>query len=283
VIKNLLKNLIAATGYELQKIKNYHDEALYFELYDKESIEKRRFYNISAGGHFDFGCGIHHPFWTNIDVDRPWKNQIQFNPVQDVAHDLLSLKPIPVESCTAEIVYSRVTIEHISDDAALQMFKEVERMLKPRGVFRVVAPNIDIDYRAYKNNDKHYFFWVPRRYSIEQAILEHFAYGTSIMNNEPAFEKICDEKFRELFSQLTYEAALDYCISKCDLSTQFVNRENHINWWNPSKLERMLRMAGFNTIYVSSAEQSSLPVLRNEHYFDNVYQKAMMYMEAVKD
>ena len=75
---------------------------------------------------------------------------------------------------------------------------EVLRILMPKGIFRVVAPNIDFDYRAYKR-------------------------GTT------------------------------------------------------------LREAGFETVYRSAAEQSASPVMRNEVYFDNRFQKCMFYMEAVKD
>lgn len=281
MIKDILRKAIGITGYEFSKIQNFNDEELYRKLFSKESVENRRFYNISAGGHIDFGCGIHHPLWTNIDVDRPWKNGVQYNPARDIAHDLLTLTPLPVETSTAEVVYSRVSIEHITDEAALMMFKEVKRILKPGGFFRIITPDINIDYRAFVNNDIDYFFWA-KGYSIEQAFLAHFAHGASPTSSEPALEKISDEKFRALFKQMDFEDALNYCTAKCNTPKDPQQRGHHINWWNPAKLEKMLRLAGFTTMYLSAAEQSACPVLRNEHYFDNVFQKCMLYMEAIK-
>lgn len=282
MVRDVLRKVIRVTGYELSKIKSHNDEKLYRELFGNYSVENRKFYNISAGGHFDFGCGIHHPLWTNIDVDRPWENRIQYNPDRDIAHDFLTLTPLPVDSDTAEIVYSRATIEHLTDDAALLMLKEVKRILKPGGVFRVVTPNIDLDFRAFRNNDKHYFYWA-KHCTIEQAFLEHFACGASPKSLEPAHEKISDEQFRILFKNMSFEDALNFCTSKCKLPILPKYRENHLNWWNPAKLERMLRQAGFTTIYLSFAEQSVCPILRNEYYFDNEYQKVMLYMEAIKN
>ena len=45
------------------------------------------------------------------------------------------------------------------------MINEAFRILKSNGYLRITAPNIDLDYRAYRNNDKHFFYWT-KRYSI---------------------------------------------------------------------------------------------------------------------
>lgn len=281
MLKNVIRKVVGLTGYEINKVKNYYDESLYLSLYGQDSVKNRKFYNISAGGHFDFGCGIHHPLWTNIDVDRPWKNKINYNPERDIAHDLLSLDSIPVDSNSAEIIHSRTTIEHITDSAALVMFQEVKRILKKGGVFRIVTPNADLDCRAILRNDKHFYFW-SQNYSIEQSFLAHIAHGTSLMSHENALEKITDEKLRSLLKKMNIEEVLDYCTSKCDLSIQAKGRY-HINWWNYKKLERMLLTAGFKTIYNSAAGQSVCPVLRNEYYFDNAWPKVMLYLEAINE
>lgn len=271
MIKEYLRKIVELTGYELRKIKNASDEDLYISLFGKESVEQKKFYNISAGGHFGFGCGIHHPLWRNVDIDKQWHGKSNYNPEKDIIHDLQSLQPLPITTESAEIVYSRVTIEHITNEAAMVFFKETKRILKKGGVFRIVAPNIDLDYRAYLNDDKHYFFWGAHR-SIEQVFLEHFA-NTGLIK---------PERFKELLNEKKLEEVLDYCTTKHNIGITYHNREKHINWWNPEKLEGMLRSAGFTTIYQSAAEQSTCPVLRNEYYFDNVFQKVMFYMEATK-
>jgi hypothetical protein len=94
---------------------------------------------------------------------------------------------------------------------------------------------------------------------------------------------VSDEQFRELFHSMPYEEALNHCTAKCKVELQVTSRHSHINWWNGSKLGRMLTQAGFGSVYVSAAEQSASPVLRNEHYFDNLFNKVMLYVEAVNN
>ncbi len=285
-VKEKAFNLISKTGYCLKPlIVPKNDQEHYLKLYGKKSVEGRKFYNISAGGHFDFGCGIHHPCWTNIDLDREWKYGITFNPEKDIAHDILTCSPIPVESNSAELIYSRLSIEHITDEATLYMFKEAKRMLKKGGLFRVNTLNNYLDYIAFKNNDRDFFYWFKnhKAISIGQAFLEHFAASASLIVEEGASERITDEEMKHIFSTLHYEEAMEYCTSRCPVELQNKYRRRHINWWTPEKLEKMLKSAGFKTVYLSSAEQSMAPVLRNEYYFDNINNKTMLYMEAIND
>lgn len=95
-------------------------------------------------------------------------------------------------------------------------------------------------------------------------------------------EKITAEEFKRLLKTMNYEDALNYCTSKCSVEIHKRNRYDHFNWWNKKKYKKMLNHAGFKSIYLSSPEQSASPVLRNSFYFDNVHNKVMMYMEAVK-
>jgi predicted SAM-dependent methyltransferase len=269
------------------------DTPMYVRLFGKESVESRRFCNIAAGGHFDFGCGIHHPCWTNVDVDRSWKRStlypkgVEFNLKKDIAHDLLSLKPIPVVTRSMELVHSRLAIEHITDEAARIMFEEVHRMLKDGGLFRVVAPNIDLDYNAYLLNDLNFFDWFPENTPIEQRFIYHFAATVSEIFPDGDDERVSVQQFRDLLNTMSLPDALNYCTARCSIDLQKKHRHNHMNWWNPAKLERMLTEAGFTSVYLSAAGQSRSPVLRNPAHFDNwfrvrSYGKHMMYMEAVK-
>ena len=113
------------------------------------------------------------------------------------------------------------------------------------------------------------------------SILDHFAKSASILVNEGASNRISDEEFRNIFKIRNFEDALDYCTSRCPIELQNKYRNRHINWWNPLKLQQMLFRAGFKTIYLSAPEQSASPVLRNEFYFDNLCNKAMLYMEVI--
>lgn len=239
------------------------DVCLYYELYNKESVEDRKFYNIGAGG-------FRHLAWTNVDHESEWYKDSLGTDFID--WDLLSLTPLPVESDSAEIVYSSHLIEHITNDAARNLFNEAFRILKKNGIFRVTAPNIDLDYRAYKERDRHYFYWLEEPYSVQQLFRSHFATSASISDSE----------LNEIFGKMEYEKALDYCISKCSVEEQKKHPGNHINWWNAKKLFRTLETAGFRNILLSSYGQSFSPVLRETMLFDNCHPKISFYMEATK-
>jgi predicted SAM-dependent methyltransferase len=118
-------------------------------MYPEDSLRNRRFFNIGAGG-------FSHEFWTNVDHGSDWyENKLKNN--IHIDWNLLDLTPLPVENDVAEAVYTSHTIEHITDEAAANMFNEAYRILKPGGFLRVTTPDIDLDYRAYRDNDYNFF------------------------------------------------------------------------------------------------------------------------------
>jgi SAM-dependent methyltransferase len=289
-MKTVLRKLFRFMGFEfLKKKKIIDDTDLYVKLYGKECVNQRRFYNISAGAYKGFGGGVYHPCWTNIDVDRPWNDDPffpgakEYNPQRDIAHDLLSIQPLPLQTASAELVHSRFTVDRLTDDAALYFFKEAHRILKKGGIFRIISANVDLDIGALLRNDRDFFFWMSRNISIEQSFLTHVFSQLSTHHPAQSTEKISDERLRELFDTMSSEKALDYCASKCSVEEHKKNRYDHFNWWNWKKYKTMLNKAGFTNVYLSAPEQSAAPVMRNQHYFDNEHLKVMMYVEGVRD
>jgi predicted SAM-dependent methyltransferase len=292
MLEELISKMASAVGYDIRRVpRKAADIALYYKIHGKTAVEKRRFYNIGAGG-------FRHRAWTNVDHRSDWYKGAQGNSI-DIDYDLLSLQPIPVEDNTAEIVYSSHTIEHVTNDAAQNMFTESHRILKKGGFLRVTTPDIDLDFRAYKENDRNYYYWVeryssPKAYkrvclnkplseaSIQQIFLYQFASSACTLHIDGSPERISDEEFDRIFREMKYEEALDYCVSKCSLEVQKKYPGNHISWWNKGKLLRMLSVAGFDNTYVSGYGQSHCPVLRNISIFDNRHPQISLYVEAIK-
>jgi SAM-dependent methyltransferase len=290
-VKKVMEKVVNAIGYDIQVCRAKNDIELYYRIYGKKAVEDRRFYNIGAGS-------FRHPAWTNVDHKSEWYKDVQSNNI-DIDWDLLSLTPVPVEDSSAEIVYSSHTTEHITDEGAQNMFNESHRILREGGVFRVTTPNIDLDFRAYKGNDRHFFYWIDwystpkecqriklnkplNEATIQQIFLWHFASSASTLHADGSPKRITDEELDRIFREMEYQEALNYCISKCSLEVQKKYPGNHINWWNKNKLLRMLRNAGFDDICLSGYGQSVSPVLRNILIFDNTHPKISLYVEAVK-
>lgn len=292
-IKKLGKNFLSKYGYEVSKTKNLeNDLKLYKENFSKESIKNKQFFNIGAGS-------FHHPFWTNIDYESDWYRKNKDNTRRGIQYDLLSLNPLPINTNSAEIVYTSHTIEHITDEAAQFIFDEVYRISKNKGVFRITTPNIELAYQAFKTKDLHYFKHIwrfsldpifvngiqvkkdIRNASIEQLFLFHFASTASSLHNFGE-KKLTDSEIKKLFTENDLESALNHCTSLCSLDVQKKYPGMHVNWWSKEKIFKMLRKSGFNKIYASGYAQSCSPVLRNTDYFDNTHPEMSLYIEAIK-
>jgi predicted SAM-dependent methyltransferase len=291
-MKHVIKKIINNFGYDLIKYSQKDDLELYDKLFTANSLKNKKFYNIGAGN-------FTHKYWTNIDYDSEWYSRNRDKSLSGIVFDLLSLEPIPVENNTAEIVYSSHTVEHITDQAAQNMFNESYRILKPGGLLRVTTPNIDLYYRAYKNDDRHFFFWIDKyskeknikrikltgpmnKATIGQIFLFEFASSVSNLCDVYTRNKINDDELEKIFGEKLFTDALNYCISRCPIEIQQKYPGLHINWWNQVKMTSMLKEAGFKEIISSGYGQSISPVLRNSHLFDNVHPKISLYMEAIK-
>lgn len=257
-------------------IENYHKD------FSEFSIANRCFYNISAGGHDDLI--IDHPYWTNLDlrgVSHTRNGKKILPPV--VEYDMLQKESLPIKDNSAEIILSQYSVEHVTDDAANYFFRESYRALKDKGIIRIVTPNIDLAVRAYINNDNSYFYWKNENQTLEQTFIAHFATNSSVLHEDGNPYKIEDEEFHRIWNSFQVEDALNFCTSRCKTDIQKRNRYNHINWWNSNKLIKALVNAGFSDAYVIGPNQSSVPVLRNNYYFDNgPRNKVALFVEAVK-
>jgi hypothetical protein len=294
MIKEKIKNILLKAGYDLKKLpSDRYGIALYKRLYSPESLEKKRFYNIGAGK-------FYHPYWTNVDhISEYYKGWEKYTRM-GINYDLFSLEPLPIENNVAEIIYSSHTIEHINNESALYMFKEAFRVLKPKGIIRITAPDIDLHYRAYKNNDLDFFYFKdiyekPVEYkkvflnsplnkcSAEQLFLSRFAVAASVIHVDGNSNPISDAEFINIFNSMKYEDALDYCTSRCTVEIQKKYPGNHMNWWNKQKTAKMLKEAGFNLVMESGYGQSQAAVLRNLLFFDKSHPTLSFYIEAIKD
>ena len=291
LLKNVVKRSLATFGYQMTRIEQSTPERnslLYQRVYAKESLLSRRFYNIGAGNFL-------HRYWTNIDFRNPWydgsSNQI------DLHCDLMKCEELPVESGTAEVVYSSHTIEHVSDAAMRRMFSEAHRILKRGGCFRITGPNVDVLYRAFNEPDREFFADSVKYYSnpevmaklqlksmsqasIGALFLYYVAAPASPLTTVPCERKFDDNEIREIFSRMPHDEALDFLCSFCNFDA--AKAGYHINWANAGKVSRYLERSGFSKVVVSAYGQSAIPILRDLTLFDCTVPEWSFYVEAYK-
>jgi predicted SAM-dependent methyltransferase len=294
-MKKVIQKVINKFGFQIQRISSTpsapDDLMLYEQLFSNEDILRKHFYNIGSGS-------FRHPVWTNVDYSSEW--EIYKENHIDINFDLFSKKSLPIQDNSANIVYSSQTIEHIDDQSAQNLFNESYRILKKKGIIRIVAPDINLFFRACITNDRHFYFWIKdysnpefmkvvglkkkmTEVSLKQVFLYEFASQTSEVHIDADTQKISDQEFDTIFTEMKYEDALDYCTSKCSIELQKKYPGNHINWWNKDKIFKMLKVSGFNDIYLSGYGQSISPVLRNTFFFDNTFPTTSIFVEAIKN
>jgi predicted SAM-dependent methyltransferase len=88
----------------------------------------------------NLGCGARfHKDWVNIDFVSPSPEVI--------AHDLSLGIPFPDNEF--DVVYHSHVLEHFSKNDAKLFLQECRRVLKPKGVLRVVVPDLEIIVNQY--------------------------------------------------------------------------------------------------------------------------------------
>jgi SAM-dependent methyltransferase len=305
IMMKLVRKLLSSLGYRLERISlpegdlwggnPLEDVDMYRRLYPTESVQGKRFFNVGAGA-------FRHPAWTNIDMKSEWYGSVQHaNAGGFLEYDLLALAPLPVETDSAELLYSSHTLEHIPDGAAFNLLREAHRVLKPGGVIRLTMPDIDLFYDALRRNDVD--FWYQRhtysietfwrrvglrgpmsQFSIEQSFVDMICTGASQMASEETGlpRRITDEEIRSHLASDSPEQLFEFVASQRVNSRQKNQPGFHMNWWNYRKLHAGLKEAGFTDIIRSGYGQSRCPVLRNTRFFDSTHPKHSIYVEARK-
>jgi predicted SAM-dependent methyltransferase len=88
----------------------------------------------------NLGCGkTFHPAWDNFDL----------SPAESSVRHLNLLRTFPFQDGSYEDCYSSHVLEHMPRSYAPKFVKEVYRILRPGGIFRLVVPDLEQIVRRY--------------------------------------------------------------------------------------------------------------------------------------
>jgi predicted SAM-dependent methyltransferase len=286
--KKATRTILHFMGYELHRIERINckrqseslaDEKLYSQ-YSSESLSGKRFYNLGAGN-------FHHQYWNNIDYSTDWYSDSQQYPF--INYNLTDLKELPLPSESAELFYTSHTIEHVPDEAVLNVFGDCYRVLKKAGGIRIMCPDAKLMYDTLRRNDL--YFWDFRfehedfkekaenatvyDFFVREVATERCVYS-SLPNNQ-----LKSDEIKELFLKYSYEEFLDILTKPCKFDS--IKPGYHINWWDENKIISFLKRSGFTSVYKSRYQQSIFPPLRNAKYFDKTFNNISLYIDAIKD
>lgn len=90
--------------------------------------------------YLNLGCGRRfHPAWTNVDFTAMGDGVMGYNLTQG----------IPFPDASFDVVYHSHLLEHLPKSAAEPFLKECYRVLRPKGILRVVVPDLEQIARTY--------------------------------------------------------------------------------------------------------------------------------------
>ncbi len=172
----------------------------------------------------------------------------------DYDFDLSEQNKFPLDDNSLNNVYTSHLIEHLTNPDVNFLFKDVYRLLKKDGVFRITCPDIDILYDGIFQEDKNNFNNPWKFYGIERNKLSNvdeflwcsFGYFSESLKIKDTYliddmdtynkflniEKICDDTFYKLihekgkygtFEHIRKKSELLYPIFKYQLTGLHIN------------------------------------------------------------
>ena len=111
------------------------------------------------------------------------------------------LKKLPFENNSIDYVYSSHLLEHFSREDALNICKDVFRILKEDGIFRVVVPDLKIAAVNYINNNISFFSECKTKPTADQ-LLDYLMLHTFhkwYYDSESLQKLLCDSGFKKVY------------------------------------------------------------------------------------
>jgi SAM-dependent methyltransferase len=152
MIKTFLKKTCSVTGIPHYFLKNNLTEIrmIIIRMYANFIFQKIKIKKILKQSYIklNFGCGAtRYPEWINIDSF--------FSKNVDILLDLR--RKLPFTSNTVAYCYSEHFLEHLYPDEAMLHLREVCRVLKKGGIYRVVVPAGIRFVERYLSGDEQFF------------------------------------------------------------------------------------------------------------------------------
>ncbi len=156
----------------------------------------------SSKKYIQIGCGnnIQENF-ENLDF-YPMKLREIFKS-KHIGHDLR--KPLPYESKKFEGAFSEHTLEHLYYDEAINLLKEIKRVLKSGSIFRCTVPDLKKYNDFYNGNIRNEFFdkfiyKAQAFFNLTQNYQHKSIWDYEILSEkltEVGFTDVCERKYKD--------------------------------------------------------------------------------------
>lgn len=274
---NIVKKIINPIGIDIVR---------YNPALKLAATEKRRSKSVAptqivlAGGDRYYGNDWHNIEYVTQGFASKYKTLEQNI---DIAHDLTSTTPLPIEGNSVSAIYTSHVIEHLKDKHVEFMFADAYRVLRSGGVFRISCPDAKLYLRAFLEKDINFFHYRDHEHYVKLGINNSVAglfldvFATSLGESDIPFSW---EDISCKIAELGFEAALDHYCNQVEYD--YKKSHYHVNWFTIEKLTTLLQKAGFGNIYCSALGQSYYSNLRDLTMFDMGDPKISLFIECSK-
>lgn len=277
--------------------------------YPSDSITEKKFFNVGAGNQRS-----NYDFWKYIDLD----NDDYDNTGIDIAFDLESLKPLPIQDNFAEVIFNSFVIEHISVEATKNLCREAYRILKKGGVFHSKVHCYDYSYKLFKRgiispkvpfecresndllstflkkhkgkvraffNDSHEYV-IQSQKNPEDRIV--FTYGNAFLyhNANAALDNIlampegADAVLKSIDNEDVEQFYKTLKEKYVDISKKHSYQHN-ADYFSKEELFKYIKNLGFSEVYFTQPFQSISPALWEDN-LNTIHKGFLFSIEAVK-
>jgi predicted SAM-dependent methyltransferase len=151
-MKKQIKRALDWTGVPLYWLRQSADEfhAMFVRIWRHTPITRAQIRKILARSvvRLNFGCGeTYYEGWCGID---------RFY-ASNVALTLDLRRPLPFPDCSVDYCYSEHFLEHLYPDEGQRHLKEVHRVLRLGGRYRIVVPDVMKFAKCYLEGDVDFF------------------------------------------------------------------------------------------------------------------------------
>ena len=228
----------------------------------------------------DTNSSFYRPGWETVDL-------INADHLVDFRKN-----PLPFQDDSLDAVHSSHVIEHISQEAGLQLFKEIYRCLKPGGVCRLSTPDMDLLLERYRLNDWEFFLRADGTYILKRILNGDLSSESLLIHNRligwfASYSGRCDtaggpivdkELLDEKLTSLSKYEFRDWCVSLLEPNRTYA----HIHLYNYQELETTLKTVGFLNIRKVTYGESACAVMSNPPIDKLKHKTYSLYIEAIK-
>ena len=228
----------------------------------------------------DTNSSFYRPAWETVDL-------IDADYLVDFRKE-----PLPFENNSLDAVHSSHVIEHISQEAGLQIFQEIYRCLKSGGCCRLSTPDMDLLLDRYKLGDWR-FFLQANGISILNRILKGDLFPESLLIHNSlvgwfaSYSGRCDtaggpivdkQLVEEKLNSLSKYEFRDWCVSLLEPNRTYA----HIHLYDYEELETALKTVGFQNIRKVAYGESACPAMIDPPIDRLAHKTYSLYVEAIK-